>query len=102
MTEVKMKYEDVREDAEQAIADDQTKAEKEKREIAIGRVRRLMLEIDHAKDVLEARQRQLGELMEKEVEDPDNNFLVTPEKLEALSNQIMFPHCRCMTTPFNE
>ena len=97
-----MKYEDVREDAEQAIADDQTKAEKEKREIAIGRVRRLMLEIDHAKDVLEARQRQLGELMKKEVEEPCVperrhilfNHSPGPEELEALCDRIMGPQNR--------
>ena len=66
-----MKYLEVRQDALELIEKERAEADKAKREAGAKRIKRLMLEIEQAKGMLATMERQLEELMEKEVKDPD-------------------------------
>ena len=66
-----MKYLEVRQDALELIEKERAEADKAKREAGAKRIKRLMLEIEQTKGMLATMERQLEELMEKEVKDPD-------------------------------
>ncbi len=64
-----MKYLEVRDDAVLLIEKEREEADKAKRGAGAERIKRLMLEIEQTKGTLATMERQLDELMEKDVVD---------------------------------